>query len=215
MPRPKTIISSDFPYHIIARSNNKAAFPISLNKCWNIFYKALNQITNEFNFRVHSFVLMNNHYHLIGSTDQTHPLPKIMQWLQLYVTKEINKSSKRINHIFGGPYKASLIKNQNYYYHAHRYVYQNPVRSKITLTPYDYKFSTLTSKDIIISPPDSGIECLIPNHSPQYFSYINNYPTMQLNDLIKKTISKNKFQFPSQINRSLKKEIELPRFNNL
>lgn len=145
MPRAKTIYTEEFPYHITARANNKDFFPLPLKDLWEIFSESLSIANRNYNFRIHSFVLMSNHYHLIASCNKEYLLSFIMNWLQTRISKAINFKTDRVNHIFGNRHKASIISNNIYYSHAVRYVFQNPVRAGICEDVDSYAFSTITA----------------------------------------------------------------------
>jgi hypothetical protein len=85
---------------------------------------------------------MSNHFHLIASsTDGNIDVP--MRYLLREVSRRVNSSTGRINHLFGGPYKWSLITNTTYFLHCLKYVYRNPIRAGICNKVEDYAFSTV------------------------------------------------------------------------
>lgn len=129
MPREKLIYTPDFPYHVIARSNNKENFYLPKEIMWTIFIQQLNQVVEKYKCMIHAFVLMDNHYHLLISTQEKYDLGVVMQSLQRSVSRIVNSKSKSINHVFGGAYKASIIFYPEYYYNVYKYIYQNPTRA--------------------------------------------------------------------------------------
>jgi REP element-mobilizing transposase RayT len=139
MPRAP-LIRSQLPYHVYARSNNKEWFYLPQDIIWEIFCRRINTLKEKYVFQIHNFVLMSNHFHLIISTPN-YDLDKIMRWLMREVSREINFRTERINHVFGGPYKWSLIDNPVYYKIAYRYVAQNPTRSGFTVRIENYPYS--------------------------------------------------------------------------
>lgn len=173
MPRKQLIITDQFPYHVVARSNNKEWFYIPIAECWRVFEFLLVEVSLRFHFQTHAFVLINNHYHLIGTASEAFPIPKVMEWFQRSANRLINDRAGRINHVFGGPYKGSLITSENYFYHALRYVYQNPVRAGLVDRAESYSFSSLNSAKIPLVWPITGIECLIPKEQPEFLEYLN------------------------------------------
>ncbi|MNJ91215.1 Transposase IS200 like protein [compost metagenome] len=143
MPRKPLIYTHEHPYHILARSNNKEWFYLPTSDCWMIFSEGLNLIAEKFGFSTHLFVLMNNHYHLIGTCSERHDLGEVMSWLQKAVSRKINHKTGRINHIFGGPYRACLIKDPHHYANVFKYVARNPVEAKMSDCVSSYPYSTL------------------------------------------------------------------------
>lgn len=149
MPRKPLIYTHEHPYHISARSNNKEWFYLSMSECWNIFAEGLNRVRDRYEFQTHLFVLMNNHYHLIGQCSEKHNLGEVMSWLQKFVSRKINGSSGRINHIFGGPYRGCLIQDPRHYARVYKYVARNPISAGIEIDVFKYPYTTL-NKDAVI-----------------------------------------------------------------
>lgn len=142
MPRKRTILQSQFPYHIRARCINKEWFRIPIEEVWNIMTYYLYFVHHAYNFQIHSFVLMSNHYHALVSTPQAN-LDIGMNYFQREVSRCLTIQSGRINQTFGGPYEWSVINSDNYFHNAYKYVYRNPVRAGIVRSCEEYAFSTL------------------------------------------------------------------------
>ena len=98
-----------------------------------------------FDARVHAFVLMPNHFHLIVTTP-VHPMGDVMEFFMRESARELNRKSGRKGHIFGGPYDAPLINSEHYFVHAMKYVYRNPIAAGICDLVEDYPFSTLSGR---------------------------------------------------------------------
>ncbi len=142
MPRRRFFPTDQFPYHVTARSHNKEFFPVPMNELWEIFSRYLYFITLAYGVRIHAFVLMSNHFHMIISTPNAN-LDQAMNYLMREVSKAINRDSERINQVFGGPYHWTVIKNRTYYHHAYKYVYRNPVEARMCTRVEAHPYSTL------------------------------------------------------------------------
>jgi putative transposase len=142
MPRKSLIRTNQFPYHVVARTNNKDWFNLSMDKVWDIFCFHLFHTSQKFHMEIFNFVLMSNHYHIILQTPDAN-LDKIMHNLNHKFSLDIGKETGRINRILGSRYKWSLIKNQHYFHNAYRYVFQNPLRAGICDDVLDYPYSSL------------------------------------------------------------------------
>jgi putative transposase len=142
MSKKKLIRNSDFPYHISARSNNREWFDLPMDKVWRIFSDYLYFISMAFDVEIHAFVLMNNHYHLIMRTPKAN-IDEAMQYFQRETSRQISQSTNRINHVFGGPYHPTLIRDLNHYNNVYKYVLRNPISAGICNDVIDYSYSTL------------------------------------------------------------------------
>ncbi len=143
MPR-KTLNRSDFyPYHVTARSNNREPFPLDISQIWQIICNEAFAIHIKFEVEIHAFVLMPNHFHLL-LTVPTMDLGQVMNVFMRNITKDIHLESGNTGRVFGGPYHWSLINSSQYYYHALKYVYRNPVRAGLCEKVEDYSYSTFS-----------------------------------------------------------------------
>lgn len=133
---------SIFPYHITGRCQNKAPFPISLEAVWKIFEEELFLSRLKYGLKIHAFVLMPNHFHLIASIGDT-PLGVILRELMGNTSRRINELAGGINHLWGDNAHRSVVDNNQYFNTVYRYVYQNPRRAKLVARCEDWPFSTL------------------------------------------------------------------------
>lgn len=141
MPRKRLIRNDFFPYHIYGRSNNREWFTVPKQDIWDICMHEFRTVSDRYQACIHSFTLMSNHFHLLISTPLSN-IDAIMNYWMREVSRKIAKSANRINRIFGGRYKWSLIQTDIYYSHVYRYVYQNPIAARICERVADYPFST-------------------------------------------------------------------------
>ncbi len=127
-------------YHITSRGNEKKKIYRD-DKDRDRFLSILKEYKSRFNFLIHCFVLMDNHYHLVIETLRPN-LVKIMHGLNSSYTGYFNKKHKRSGHLFQGRYKAIVVDKENYLLELSRYVHLNPVRAGITDKPRDYRWSS-------------------------------------------------------------------------
>lgn len=161
MPRKPIVRSRENYYHVTARSNNRDFFNMSLDETWQIMTDKLAMLQGHYKIKIAAFVLMNNHFHLLVLTPNE-DIDRIMYFFMKDVTIEIQKRTGRINKIFGGRYKGSIITNFNYLVNVYKYIYRNPVEVNICDNAESYKFSTLHFRYTpnVVSP--FKIEILLP-----------------------------------------------------
>ncbi len=143
VPRARREFSDEWPYHITARCINKDWFRLPIEEVWKIFEDYLFGAYLFYNLKIHAFVLMDNHFHLIATTPDAN-LNAAMHYLMMSSSREITRMSKRINQTYGGPYHASLIKDDRYYLQVYKYVLRNPVEAGMEEKVEHYKYSTLS-----------------------------------------------------------------------
>ncbi len=205
MPRKPLIYTHEFPYHITARSNNREWFSLTADQCWEVFAENLTKISVRFNFLIHSFVLMNNHYHLIGTCSEKHSLATVMNWFQSAITREINQRAHRINHVFGGRYKACIIQHSKYLFQAYKYNARNPVRAKIINLVEDYQYSSFykffgRNRNSNLNFPISDITDFwdpdIPKNPTELYKWLNEAPDEKLLKRVKTALGKTIYRYP-------------------
>ncbi len=144
MPRKKFENHTELPYHITARCINRDWFSQDLPLVWEITTRHLYFTSLAFNLRIHSFVLMSNHFHLIVRSPEGN-LSEAMQYFLRCSGNDLRDVSGRINQTYGGRFHRSLITHPRHYDHAYKYVYRNPVAAGLCLRVQDYRYSTIQS----------------------------------------------------------------------
>lgn len=135
---------SSFPYHITGRMANRNTFHLELPTVWDVMSDYLCMCHYIYGLRIHSFVLMPNHFHLIASLT-THSLPIVMNRFMSHTSLEMNRLTNRMNQNWGGPHFKCEIIGFHYFMNCYKYVYQNPVRANLCQRVQDWKFSTIHS----------------------------------------------------------------------
>ncbi len=193
MGRPLSPRTDAFPFHVVARSNNKDWFSISMRLCWRIFLRNLWGVRDRYGFETHGFVLMSNHFHWLLSTPRAN-LGDGMCWFQTRTSWSVARSSGRINRIYGGRYKPTLLAKPDHFANCLRYIYQNPVRARITDSVREYPWSTFARDKTVLSPRP-GWDQLVP--PPKDFnSWIEKLPGQSIDEQIRRAMRRKTFQYP-------------------
>lgn len=145
MPRNPLEKSNQNYYHVTARSNNKEFFYLPMMNVWDIMSEKLSKLQCTYQIKIAAFVLMNNHFHLLFVTPNE-DIDRIMYFFMKDVTLEIQKCSGRINKIFDGRYKGTMIESYGHLVNVYKYIYRNPVEVNIIDKAEDYPFSSLFFK---------------------------------------------------------------------
>ncbi|MEA3560928.1 MAG: transposase, partial [Candidatus Omnitrophota bacterium] len=140
MARPLRIEYPDAFYHVIQRGIEKKSIFISDNdKERFLLYLASAHTT--YNAIIHTYILMNNHYHLILETPRAN-LSKIMHYLNTSYAVYYNTKRKRVGPLYQGRFKAILIQQDEYLHHLSRYIHLNPVRTDMVKSPEEHNWSS-------------------------------------------------------------------------
>jgi putative transposase len=142
MPRPQLIRSDLFPYHVTARTNNRADFPVPTPIAWEIICDSAYEASIVNGAEFHAILMMPNHLHALLSTPSG-DIGVVMRTFMTSVSKAMNRLSGQTGHVFGGPYYPSIVRDDRYFTTAYRYVYQNPIRASLGQRVEEYRWSTL------------------------------------------------------------------------
>lgn len=131
MPRAPRIEFAGAIYHVMNRGNHlEAIFRDAKDR--EMFLQTLQETCLSSGWSAHSFVLMDNHYHLLIETHRP-LLVKGMQYLNSTYTQRFNSRHKTRGHLFQGRYKALLVdhgKGGGYFLTVSDYIHLNPARVK-------------------------------------------------------------------------------------
>jgi len=142
MARPLRLEFAGALYHVTARGNERRAiFLGNLDTDRTVFLDALAQTAERFNWVCHAYCLMTNHYHLLIETPDAN-LSKGMRQLNGVYTQHVNRSHRRVGHLFQGRYKGILVEKEAYLLGLARYVVLNPVRAGVVAAPEDWGWSS-------------------------------------------------------------------------
>jgi putative transposase len=113
-------------YHVTARGNErKDIFRDDTDRFH--FLELLGELRDRFGVRVHAYVLMDNHYHLLIETPQAN-LSRAMHWLNASYCVWFNRRRRRQGHLLQGRFGAFVVEDDAGWQEVARYVHLNPVR---------------------------------------------------------------------------------------
>jgi REP element-mobilizing transposase RayT len=116
-------------YHVMARGNQgRAIFKDDEDR--HRFIATLADACGKTGWRIHAYVLMGNHYHLLVETPEGN-LVAGMKWLQGTYTQRYNLRHAVRGHLFQGRYKAVPVESGNagYLETVSTYIHLNPARA--------------------------------------------------------------------------------------
>lgn len=140
MSRPLRIEFPGALYHVMSRGNERRRI-VRDEADFRRRIDWLRRTVETCGWRVHAFVVMPNHEHLLLQT----PRPNLsvgMQFLNGNYTGYFNRRHQRVGHLFQGRFKAQLVEQEGYLLEVSRYVHLNPVRAKLVELPQQWPFSS-------------------------------------------------------------------------
>ena len=141
MPRRPRNYIPDFPYHVVQRGNNR-------QRCFNrdddfgYYIKVLREALIENKVKLHAFVLMTNHVHLLMTPSDEHGISKVLQSVGRRYVGYFNSTYTRTGTLWEGRHKSSVVETERYLLACYRYIELNPVRANIVAAPGAYFWSS-------------------------------------------------------------------------
>jgi putative transposase len=134
------IVMPDVPHHITQRGNNRQnVFFIDDDK--KAFLHYLKEQSARFGLIIEGFCLMTNHIHIIATPKMQDSLANTIGRTNLLYAQYINFMHGRSGHLWQNRFFSCPMET-NYFFKALRYIEQNPVRARLTLRPWTYRWSS-------------------------------------------------------------------------
>jgi putative transposase len=127
-------------YHVTSRGGRQEEI-FTTDEDRLLFLSVLAAVCERFNWSVHAYCLMDNHYHLVVETPDGN-LAKGMRQLNGVYTQRVNRAHGRVGHVFQGRYKAILVQKESYLLELARHVVLNPVRAGMVRSAKDWAWSS-------------------------------------------------------------------------
>ena len=144
------------PQHVIQRGNNRSRV-FESTRDYLFFKQCLQLAAVRTGCRIHAYVLMTNHVHLLMSQDHSGGIGRAMQSVGGKYARYFNDRRGRTGALWEGRYRATVISSDEYLFACSRYVEENPVRAGMVSDPGDYRWSSfaanaLGDEDALVTP---------------------------------------------------------------
>ena len=158
MPRKPRFFIPGVAVHIVQRghSRNPVFFDTS---DYHTYLSYLHDAVERYECKLHAYVLMTNHVHLLLTPDSKDGASRVMQSVNRLYVPYINYTYGSSGSIWEGRFKASMINHDEYLLTCMRYIELNPVRAGMVQTPEKYRWSSYGvnawgDKSVFIVPHD-------------------------------------------------------------
>ena len=205
MPRARVQYCNENPYHVTAKSNNGDWFDIPMDYIYGIYINVLSECIKRYKIKVHAFVLMSNHFHLIITTPNSN-IGEVLRYFMTETSRGISTKSQRKNHIYGGRNHKTIITEPTYYAHCLKYVLRNPVKAGLCAKIEEYKWSSMSKQHSkmkkLITPIGDSHNAYIPTYKHELFDWLNTPTPKEIEEQCRKAFKRKVFEFkPSRKNQ--------------
>ena len=140
MARPLRLEFAGALYHVTSRGDRREDIFLC-DDDRREWLEVLGTVCSRFNWVVHAYCQMTNHYHLLLETVDGN-LSRGMRQLNGVYTQRFNRRHGLVGHLFQGRYKAILVQKEAYLLELARYVVLNPLRANMVETLEDWPWNS-------------------------------------------------------------------------
>ena len=141
MARLPRIVLPNQPLHIMHRGNNRQDIFETEGDMLRIKDDIKASLLKS-KCKLHAYVIMTNHFHLLLSPTNKAQLAVFMQSMANRYVRYFNASRQRTGTIWEGRYKSCLIDSEHYLFVLHKYIERNPVKACMVKNAEDYEWSS-------------------------------------------------------------------------
>ncbi|MEP6672724.1 MAG: transposase [Chthoniobacter sp.] len=153
-------------YHVLDRGDRREAI-FRDDEDRQRFLDTLAEACGRTGWRIHAYVLISNHYHLLLETPEPN-LVAGMKWFQGTYSIRFNCRHKLRGHLFQGRYKAVVVdpEERRYFVTLSDYIHLNPVRAGLIgleerLVDYRWSSYPLYVRNLATRPPWMEVETVL------------------------------------------------------
>ena len=156
MPRRPRVVLPHVPLHLIQRGNNRQVCFVA-DEDYRFYLDWLKEFAGKTGCRVHAYVLMTNHVHLLVSAERGESPGALMKALGQRYVQYFNRTYRRSGTLWEGRYRSCLTQAEDYLLACQRYIELNPVRAGMVAHPADYPWSSYRAnaqgdEDALVTP---------------------------------------------------------------
>lgn len=141
MPRQPRLDMPGVPQHVVQRGNDRQpCFFADVDR--GRYLDELREIALAAGCRIHAYVLMDNHVHLLLTPSEAGQVGRMMQSLGRRYVRYVNDRYHRTGTLWEGRYKSCLVDSETYFLSCSRYIELNPVRAGMVASAGDYRWSS-------------------------------------------------------------------------
>jgi len=141
MPRRARVVLPNVPLHLIQRGNNRQVCFVA-DEDFRVYLDWLHEYAGKTGCRIHAWVLMTNHVHLLVSAEREDASGALMKSLGQRYVQYFNRTYRRSGTLWEGRYRSCLIQAEDYLLACQRYIELNPVRARMVEHPAEYRWSS-------------------------------------------------------------------------
>ncbi len=128
-------------FHIIVQGINKE-YIFKKDEYIKEYRKLIIKNMSEYNVKIISYCIMNNHAHILLYTEETEEMASYMKSVNTSYARYYNRNEERVGFVFRNRYKSEPIYDNRYLLNCIGYIHNNPVKAKMVKFANEYAYSS-------------------------------------------------------------------------
>ena len=129
------------PQHIIQQGRHGQQIFFE-EQDYQYFHDCLEAAAYNYQLKIHAYVLMPNHVHILATPHKTDSISRTIQSIGRNYVQYFNECCGGSGTLWEGRYRATVIDSRQYLLTCSRYIELNPVRGGLVKKPADYRWSS-------------------------------------------------------------------------
>ncbi len=129
-------------YHHIYNRGVERRIVFSEPKDKDKFLEIVCEVSKHYDFIIHGYVIMDNHYHLLLE-NKIENLSAGMRQINSTYAQYFNKKQKRVGHLWQDRFKSWYIFDNTYLFTLFKYLELNPVKANITKRVGEFRYTLI------------------------------------------------------------------------
>ncbi|MBI4481266.1 MAG: transposase [Acidobacteria bacterium] len=139
-------------YFVTSATWERRALFIRTRAC-EIFLEALLHYRGQGTYRLHAFVLMPDHFHVLITPGSEKSLERVVQYIKGASARHIGEQLNMRFPVWQRGFSDHRIRDLHDYESHLQYIEQNPVRSRLAAAPNEYPWSSASGRFQIDGAP--------------------------------------------------------------
>jgi putative transposase len=159
MPDFRRYPNEGFPY--LVTTNVKDRQPLfTEHYCCQIVIDSIRFLRTHLGHRVHAYVLMPDHVHLVVTPRESSDVSRVMHSLKLHTAREIGALLESKGGVWQARFYERALRTPRDVEEAIAYVHDNPIRAGLAEKPEDYDWSSYRAY-ILGEPTPIDVDLLV------------------------------------------------------
>jgi putative transposase len=141
MPYFQRYPNEGFPYLVTTVVKDRQPL-FAEHRCCQIVIDSISFLRTRLGHRVHAYVLMPDHMHLVVAPREGGNVSQVMHSLKLYTARQIGALSGSKGGIWQARFYERALRTPKDVQEALAYVHDNPVNARLAKSPEDYNWSS-------------------------------------------------------------------------